>query len=64
MVAAGGPQVVQMSSVGAYAPGSYGTAVDESYPTTGIPTSPYSRHKAAAERLLDAFDVAHHRVRD
>lgn len=57
VVAAGVPHVVQMSSVGAYAPGSYGTAVDESYPTTGIPTSPYSRHKAAAERLLDAFEV-------
>ncbi len=26
--------------------------------TDGVPTSPYSRHKAAAERLLDAFEGA------
>ncbi len=27
--------------------------MDESWPTEGIPSSPYSRHKAGAERLLD-----------
>lgn len=61
-VAAGVPQVVHMSSVGAYAPGSYGVPVDESFPTTGIPSSPYSRHKAAAERLLDSFEKDHPEV--
>ena len=30
--------------------------VDESWPTTGIPTSFYSRHKAEVERLLDRFE--------
>jgi UDP-glucose 4-epimerase len=58
-VAAGVPHVVHMSSVGAYAPGSYGVPVDESFPTTGIPSLAYSRHKAAAERVLDAFEVDH-----
>ena len=58
-VLAGVPHVVHMSSVGAYGPGSYGVPVDESFPTTGIPTLPYSRHKAAAERLLDTFVADH-----
>jgi UDP-glucose 4-epimerase len=49
------PHLVHMSSVGAYSGGSYGRPVSESYPTDGIPTSPYSRHKAVAERLLDEF---------
>jgi len=58
--AAGVPHLVHMSSVGAYSPrADRGTSasrvpgVDESWPTDGVPTSPYSRHKAAAERLLD-----------
>ena len=34
-------------------------AVDESWPTDGIPTSFYARHKAAAERLLDEVEAAH-----
>ena len=58
-VAAGVPHVVHMSSVGAYATGSYGVPVDETFPTTGIPSSPYSRHKAAAERVLDVFEREH-----
>ena len=51
--------VVHLSSVGAYAPRSSEVPVDESYPTTGVPSSPYSRHKAAAERLLDGFEPEH-----
>jgi nucleoside-diphosphate-sugar epimerase len=31
--------------------------VDESYPTGGIPTSYYGRHKAEVERRLDRFEV-------
>jgi UDP-glucose 4-epimerase len=49
--------LVHMSSVGTYAAGSYGKPVDESWPTTGIPTSPYSRDKSAAEALLDEYET-------
>src|SRR4051794_28284880 len=49
-VAAGVGHVVHMSSVGAYAPGASETKVTEDWPTTGIPTSQYSRDKAEAER--------------
>ena len=61
--AAGAGAVVYASSVGAYSPGPKDTAVDESWPTDGIGTSFYSRHKAATERLLDAFEEAHPDVR-
>jgi UDP-glucose 4-epimerase len=47
------PHLVHMSSVGAYSPRRDDTPVDESWPTDGVPTSRYSRHKAAAERILD-----------
>jgi UDP-glucose 4-epimerase len=49
--------VVHMSSVGAYSPKRDERPVDESYPTDGVRSSPYSRHKVAAERLLDGFDA-------
>ena len=49
-------QLVHMSSVGTYAPGSYGKRVDETWPTTGIKTSAYSRDKSAAETLLDDYE--------
>ena len=54
--AAGVGQLVHMSSVGTYAPGRYGERVDESWPTTGIESSPYSRDKSAAEALLDEYE--------
>jgi nucleoside-diphosphate-sugar epimerase len=44
--------------MGAYAPKQDDERVDESWPTTGVPTSPYSRHKAAAERLLDEHEAS------
>jgi UDP-glucose 4-epimerase len=47
--------LLHMSSVGTYTAGRYGTPVDESWSTAGIATSPYSRHKAAAESLLDDY---------
>jgi nucleoside-diphosphate-sugar epimerase len=50
-----------MSSVGANSPRSDDARVDESWPTDGVPSSPYSRHKAAAERLLDAHEREHPR---
>jgi nucleoside-diphosphate-sugar epimerase len=57
--AAGVRHLVHMSSVGAYAERSDRRPVDESWPATGVPTSPYSRHKAAAERLLDEYEREH-----
>jgi UDP-glucose 4-epimerase len=57
--AAGVPALVYASSIGAYAPGPKDRAVDESWPTTGIETSFYARHKAEVERLLDRFEAEH-----
>jgi nucleoside-diphosphate-sugar epimerase len=48
--------VVHASSLGAYAPGR--GPVTEDWPTTGIHSSAYSRHKVAAERILDRFEEA------
>jgi UDP-glucose 4-epimerase len=53
---AGVGALVHASSVGVYSPGPKDRRVDESWPRDGIPTSFYSRHKAEAERLLDAFE--------
>ena len=58
VTAAGVPHLVHMSSVGAYSPKRDDAPVDESWPTDGVPTSTYSRHKAAAERLLDLLEAA------
>lgn len=63
VAAAGVPALVYASSVGAYSPGPKDRAVDESWPTDGIPTSFYASHKAEVERLLDAFEQAHPDVR-
>jgi nucleoside-diphosphate-sugar epimerase len=52
---AGVPALVHASSVGVYSPGPKDRAVDESWPTNGIQTLFYSRHKVAAERALDAI---------
>ncbi|HEY0279160.1 MAG TPA: NAD-dependent epimerase/dehydratase family protein [Solirubrobacterales bacterium] len=53
---AGVGALVHASSVGAYSPGPK-DLVDESWPTGGIPTSAYSRHKARVERLLDDLEA-------
>jgi nucleoside-diphosphate-sugar epimerase len=53
---AGVGSLVHASSVGAYSAGPKDRAVDESWPTEGIPTSAYSRHKAAVERKLDQLE--------
>jgi UDP-glucose 4-epimerase len=50
---AGVPALLYSSSVGAYSPGPKDRAVDESWPTDGIASSFYSRHKAEVERMLD-----------
>jgi len=57
------PALVYASSVGAYSPGPKDRAVDESWPTGGIRSSFYSRHKAEVERLLDAFEAQQPDVR-
>ena len=54
--AAGVPALVYASSIGAYAPGPKDRGVDESWPTTGMGSSFYARHKAEVERLLDRFE--------
>jgi UDP-glucose 4-epimerase len=63
VAAAGVPALVYASSIGAYSPGPKDRAVDESWPTDGIATSFYSRHKAEVERLLDVFEAQHAEVR-
>jgi UDP-glucose 4-epimerase len=55
--AAGVPALVYASSVGAYSPGPKHPPVDESWPTGGVQSSYYARHKAATERLLDRFEL-------
>jgi nucleoside-diphosphate-sugar epimerase len=61
---AGVPALVYASSIGAYSPGPKDEpGVDESWPTDGIPSSFYSRHKAAVERLLDRFERDNPQVR-
>jgi UDP-glucose 4-epimerase len=57
--AAGVPAMVYASSVGAYSPGPKDHGVEESWPTEGVHSSFYSRHKAEVERLLDEFEAAH-----
>ena len=57
------PALVYASSFGTYSPGPKDRPVDESWPTDGVPSSFYSRHKAAVERLLDGFEANHPDVR-
>ena len=59
VASAGVPALVYASSVGAYSAGPKDRAVDESWPTGGIPTSFYSRHKALVERQLDELEERH-----
>jgi UDP-glucose 4-epimerase len=60
---AGVPSLVYASSVGAYSPGPKDRAVDESWPTGGIASSYYSRHKVEVERRLDRFEAERAGVR-
>jgi UDP-glucose 4-epimerase len=57
VAAAGVPKLVYASSVGAYSPGPKKTEVDESWPIGATPSSFYSRHKVAVERMLDEFEA-------
>jgi UDP-glucose 4-epimerase len=57
--AAAGAALVHASSIGAYSPGPKDRPVDESWPTGGVESSFYSRHKAACERALDELEARH-----
>src|SRR4051794_17112105 len=57
------PILVYASSVGAYSAARKERGVDESWPTGGIPTSFYSRHKAEVERLLDRLEAEQPQLR-
>ena len=57
--AVGAGVLVYASSIGAYSPGPKDKPVDERWPTDGIGTSFYSRHKAATERMLDHWEGEH-----
>jgi UDP-glucose 4-epimerase len=63
VVAAGVSSLVYASSVGAYSPGPKDRLVDESWPTGGIISSFYSRHKATVERDLDRLAAEQPRLR-
>lgn len=57
VVDAGVPNFVYASSVGTYAAGPKDEAVDESWPTTGVPAATYSREKAAVEAALNDLEA-------
>ncbi|MGN6474525.1 MAG: NAD-dependent epimerase/dehydratase family protein [Mycobacteriales bacterium] len=63
VLAAGVPALIYASSVGAYSPGPKDRRVDESWPTDGIPSSTYARHKAAVERIIDEAEAEHPTLR-
>ncbi len=63
VIETGVPRLVMASSIGVYSPGPKDRLVDETWPRAGIGASTYSVHKAAAERLLDAAEVRHPRLR-
>jgi UDP-glucose 4-epimerase len=56
---AGVPHLVYLSSVGAYSPARKDRPATETWPTDGIGSSTYSRHKAAVEHLLDVVATHH-----
>lgn len=60
---AGVAALIYASSVGAYSSGPKDRLVGETWPTAGVPTSFYSRHKVEVERLLDDFEARHTDVR-
>jgi nucleoside-diphosphate-sugar epimerase len=60
---AGVPALVYASSLGAYSPGPKDRRVDETWPTGGVQSSFYGRHKAEVEQLLDAFESEHPQIR-
>lgn len=60
---AGVPALLYASSIGAYSSGPKDRRVDESWPTGGVGSSYYGRHKAEVERRLDYFEARNPEVR-
>ena len=60
---AGVRSIVCASSIGAYSPGPKDRLVAETWPTEGIRSSFYSRHKVAQERLLDRLEREQPQIR-
>ncbi|MCP2260664.1 Nucleoside-diphosphate-sugar epimerase [Streptoalloteichus tenebrarius] len=58
-VEAGVPHLVALSSIGAYSPAPKDRRTSEDWPTDGVGSSPYSRQKAAVERIMDRVEHAH-----
>ncbi len=58
-VQAGVSQLIYLSSIGAYSPAPDATPVNESWPTGGVASSSYSRHKAIVEAMLDRAEQEH-----
>jgi len=56
------PKLVHASSFSAYSIRQGSTPVDETFSTTGIATSAYSRHKVEVERRLDEFESKNPRI--
>ena len=63
VAAAGVPAFVYASSIGAYSPGPKDRSVDETWPTDGLRSSFYARHKSEVERRLDRFEADNPHVR-
>jgi nucleoside-diphosphate-sugar epimerase len=63
VLAAGVPVLLYASSLGAYSLGPKDRRVDETWPTDGVPSSTYSRQKAAVERILDEVESNHPTLR-
>ncbi len=61
--AAGVRHIVYASSVGTYSPGPKNPPVDESWPSDGVSSSFYGRHKGEVERSLDRFEAEHPEIR-
>jgi nucleoside-diphosphate-sugar epimerase len=61
--AAGVGALVYASSIGTYSPGPKDRGVRETWPTDGVPSAWYSRHKAAVERILDRVEAEHPQMR-
>lgn len=53
------PILTYASSVGTYSPGPKDRPVAEDWPTSGVSTSTYSRHKSEVEAMLDEFEREH-----
>jgi nucleoside-diphosphate-sugar epimerase len=59
---AGVPKLVYASSFAAYSARRGAAPVDESFATTGVSASTYSRHKVEVERRLDEFEAKNPRI--